>query len=131
MAQERKNSPLLLIDRNGQTVSVLDYPSIGQIVKAHNFSDGRALIMTSENKYGYIDTQGKLIIPPIYSEASDFNEGKALVGRQNESGSTGIQVIDTKGKSYSPYSTIITYMPTATVMNYCYRIRKTQNNGAI
>lgn len=98
VAQERKNSPLLLIDRNGQTVSVLDYPSIGQIVKAHNFSDGRALIMTSENKYGYIDTQGKLIIPPIYSEASDFNEGKALVGIQNESGGTGIQVIDTKGK---------------------------------
>ncbi len=54
--------------------------------------------MTSENKYGYIDTQGKLIIPPIYSEASDFNEGKALVGIQNESGGTGIQVIDTKGK---------------------------------
>lgn len=98
LAQERKESPLLLINRNGQTVSVLDFPSTGQIVKAHNFSDGRALIMTSENKYGYIDTQGKLIIPPIYSEASDFNEGKAIVGIQNESGETGVQVIDTKGK---------------------------------
>lgn len=97
MAQEQEGAPLLLIDRNGQTVSVLDFPPLYDIVEAHNFYDGRALVKTSQGKYGYVDTRGKLVIPPVYSEASDFSEGKALVGISDRQGRIGFQVIDTKG----------------------------------
>lgn len=60
---------------------------------AGNFFCGRALIMAS-NLYGYIDETGELVIPAEYVKASRFNEGYAVVWKDNDEWA----VIDTEGK---------------------------------
>lgn len=102
VAQEKEDTPLLLIDRNGQTVAVLDFSPMYDLVEVHNFCEGRALVKTSQGRYGYVDAQGKLVIPPVYSEASSFSEGKALVGLSDRQGRMGFQVIDTDGNVLFP-----------------------------
>ena len=34
---------------------------------------------TYDNKYGYKDDNGEIIIPPVYDDAYEFSEGLALV----------------------------------------------------
>jgi hypothetical protein len=97
LAQTAAEAPFILIDKQGNTVATLEYPQYN-IVLAHNFSQGRALLGTSDGKYGYIDTEGNIVIPPLYSYAADFSEGKALVGLAATDGETTYQVIDTKGR---------------------------------
>jgi hypothetical protein len=98
LAQTAAEAPFILIDKQGNTVATLEYPQYN-IVLAHNFSQGRALVGTSDGKYGYIDTEGNIVIPPLYSYAADFSEGKALVGLAATDGETTYQVIDTKGRA--------------------------------
>lgn len=102
LAQETPQSPILIIDKQGNIVaSSRQYPQY-DIALAHNFSDGRALFATREGKYGYIDTQGKIIVPPLYDRAYDFYDGVALVGITNPQGATGYQLIDRNGKAVLP-----------------------------
>ncbi len=44
-----------------------------------NFSENYAVVITQDNKCGYIDKTGKLVIPPTYEYASEFHNGIALV----------------------------------------------------
>lgn len=97
--QETPQSPILLIDRQGRTVaSTEQYPQY-HIVRMHNFSNGRALIVTRDGKYGYMDTRGRLAIPPLYDQAYDFHEGLALTGIRNAQGQTGYQLITPQGET--------------------------------
>ncbi len=94
--------------------------SINQITeifdKAENFSEGRAVVIKTnglttntmqkysdwdyksvERKYdiyGYIDNQGKIVIPYKYSDASSFKNGKAKVFISG----VGNKIIDKQGK---------------------------------
>jgi len=43
--------------------------------------------------WGFINTQGKVVVKPIYNEVTNFKDGKAIVKVKNLSG-----VIDTQGK---------------------------------
>lgn len=72
--------------------NVLPYNEIGA------FSEGLAKV-GKKGKYGYIDTNGDLVIPCEYSNTSSFSEGLAAV--QNEDGKWGF--IDTNGDSIIPY----------------------------
>lgn len=50
-------------------------------------------VFYEKGKYGYMDTQGNIIVPAIYIKADDFCEGKAIVYKShNESG-----IIDSAG----------------------------------
>ncbi len=66
---------------------------------AGNFYHGRAMIMDFADrekqtlKYGYIDKNGKVVIPKKYDDAIAFSEGKAYVMSPNKRG-----YIDTSGK---------------------------------
>ena len=60
------------------------------------FFDGLA-IMWLDNKCGFIDTTGELVIPPIYQSASVFSGGLAAVGLDNKYG-----FIDTTGELVIP-----------------------------
>ena len=60
------------------------------------FLDGLA-IMWLDNKCGFIDTTGELVIPPIYQSASVFSGGLAAVGLDNKYG-----FIDTTGELVIP-----------------------------
>ena len=97
-AQETPDSPIVLIDKEGKDIaSTAQYPQYN-IVRVHNFSNGRALFATGEGKYGYLDTEGRVVIPPLYDVAYDFHEGIALAGMNNSQGETGYQLIDTDGQ---------------------------------
>lgn len=61
---------------------------------AKEFHEGLAIVVTHENKYGFINKTGKEIIPCQFHSAESFNEGLAPV--QNESGLWGY--IDQEGK---------------------------------
>lgn len=99
LAQETPQSPILIIDKQGKEIfSTGQYPQYN-IMLAHNFRDGRALIATREGKYGYMDTRGRIVIPPIYDRAYDFNEQRALVGFGHAPGKIGYQLIDLNGKT--------------------------------
>jgi len=97
LAQETPESPILIIDREGKNIASTNQYQQYDIVLAHNFSEGRALVYTRNGKYGYMDTKGKMIIPPIYDCAYDFQDGVALVGITNQEGESGYQVIDREG----------------------------------
>jgi hypothetical protein len=57
------------------------------------FSEGRARIKlggtpynNAGGKFGYLDTTGKLVIPPVYEDATEFNGGLAQVVKEGEWG---------------------------------------------
>ncbi len=97
-AQETSDGPVLLIDKQGNILaSTAQYPQY-DIIRVHNFSEGRALFQTGSGKYGYMDTRGEVVIPPLYDVAYDFSEGIALIGMHNNRRETGYQFIDLQGK---------------------------------
>lgn len=73
VAQMEKGSPLCLINKQGDVVG------------------------TDEGKFGFVDTNGKLVVPPVYDFAADFSEGKALVGKADAEGKLGFFVIGSDG----------------------------------
>ena len=98
LAQESSNGPILIVDKAGKDIaSTAQYPQY-DIVRMHNFSDGMALFVTGQGKYGYINTKGHVTVPPLYDVAYDFHEGIALVGMNNSQGKTGYQLINTDGQ---------------------------------
>lgn len=66
-----------VMDEKGNIITKKKYNFIS------DYNNGRAIIGVSSNnadyKYGYINLEGKEVIPPIYSEATNFNEDRALV----------------------------------------------------
>lgn len=68
------------------------------IVLVHNFSDGLALVCTTEMQYGYINTRGEMQIKPMYDMAFDFSEGLAIVGTSNTSGQITWSAINKEGE---------------------------------
>ena len=59
-------------------------------------SGGLALVMVN-NKYGFIDTKGNMVIPAIYDDAGYFSDGLAYVKVNDKFG-----FIDTKGNMVIP-----------------------------
>lgn len=69
---------------------------VSKYLKVEEFSDGRAAVMTDEYKWGYIDANGDLVIPAIYSfqyDAPKFSNGLALIETEQKKA-----YIDTNGK---------------------------------
>ena len=98
LAQETPDGPILIIDKEGHDIATTaQYPHYA-IVRMHNFSEDRALFVTRQGKYGYMDTRGRVTVPPVYDIAYDYHEGVALVGMNNARGETGYQLIDADGK---------------------------------
>jgi len=97
LAQEEKNGPLMVVDKVGEKVALVDRYQGYQILMAHNFREGLALVYTNNGKYGYIDTRGEMVIKPVYDYAADFSEGMAVVGSADRDGRVAYQVIDKQG----------------------------------
>jgi WG containing repeat len=72
-------------------------------VDAEPFSDKLARVRAADGKYGFINTQGTLVIPCVYTEASTgFSQGIAMVRKENNSDSeTGL--INTKNEMVLPF----------------------------
>lgn len=65
--------------------------------KADLFDPKKPILIKKDNKYGYINDNGKIIINPIYEEASNFN-GKYSIVKTKEDDKEIYQIIDKKGK---------------------------------
>ena len=96
-AQEEKDGPLMVVDRFGKKVAVVDSYQGHGILMAHNFREGLALVYTNNGKYGYMDTRGEMVIKPVYDYAADFSEGLAVVGIADGEGRLAYQVINKQG----------------------------------
>lgn len=66
-----------LIDERGKQVTAARYDYLNSL------HEGRAMFSkqstTGTSRYGYLDAQGKEVLPAVYEDASDFMNGTALV----------------------------------------------------
>ena len=104
----RPGKPLEVINKQCETVAELS-PSI---LTATMFTNGRSLIHTALDRYGFIDVKGDTVIKADYTNAFGFTEDKvALVSMSQATDSLRvISVIDRNGKKLCDLDTK-TYQP--------------------
>ncbi len=86
--------PISYIRKDGTTAFTLDKYRNRRIVCAVPFSEGLAGFKTQDERFGFIDTQGKVVIEPHFTSIHSFSEGLAVV---EQADSTWI-VINKKGE---------------------------------
>ena len=69
------------------------------IAHVFDFSEGLALIVSEDGKYGYMDYERQVVIPPTYDYAASFHEGMAVVGVADEQGQLVYHVISPQGET--------------------------------
>lgn len=87
---ETEDDTRLLIDRTGREITPLS-----QYTYIDSFSEGLAAVERSEF-YGFIDKNGREVIPCIYDDAMPFHEGMARIQKAGKYGfinKTGCEVI--------------------------------------
>lgn len=93
------DNDMIYIDKEGNTVIDIAEVSGKKVTAAYAFYCNRALIKLENEKYGYIDMEGNVVMPCRYYNAWSFNEGTAVVyiddQGEDEDGKWG--VIDTEG----------------------------------
>lgn len=94
----RKGQRIEYVDKDGKTKFVLNPYKNKEIVSASIFIDGLAAIGTDDEKYGFIDAKGKVLIEPKYSYVSVFNEGLCLVQKIEKNKDTLMVIINKDGK---------------------------------
>lgn len=57
-----------------------------QFDMAGSFSEGRAVVVSTEGKSGFIDKKGEIAVPTIYDMASDFVDGVSVVSLDGKYG---------------------------------------------
>ena len=97
-----KNNEYHLYDRTGKKITVDSYREMGDL----NFN--RAAIKSSGNLWGYIDSNGREIIPPQFEEAAGFFGKTTLVKSQGR-----YFLIDQNGKKINGESYKQVYTPTS------------------
>ncbi|MCX6253689.1 MAG: WG repeat-containing protein [Bacteroidia bacterium] len=96
LAIVKKEDKYGFVDINGKEVTpfIYDEPEISimmkrirliQIIPAFRFSELGAWV-TKDGKYGFMDVNGKLLIPIIYDDANSFSEDRAKVKKDNKYG---------------------------------------------
>ena len=85
---------------NGSSIN-----KIAEMVKGFNmigdFHEGRAWFYKNE-KYGFIDKIGNVIVPAKYDQVADFKEERAWVAYRNDEGRLKCGYIDLDGKEVVP-----------------------------
>ncbi|MFB2539539.1 MULTISPECIES: WG repeat-containing protein [unclassified Acinetobacter] len=69
------------------------------------FNDGRALVSTGEDdleRYGFVDSQGKIVIPLQFVYAENFSEQLAKIGVEKSNKDVKFGYIDSNGKIVIP-----------------------------
>ena len=80
------------------------------------FDDDALIKVKKDDKYGYINSNGKFVLDPVYEEATDFQKNYAIVKTTANIEGTNreiYQLIDKKGnaKAQAEYYTDIKYVP--------------------
>lgn len=80
-----KDQPVSFIRSDGTVAFTFDSYKDETVQAVSIFQEERALFLTESGKYGYIDTNGNVVIEPIYDNASLFYNNTAHVYKaQNE-----------------------------------------------
>ena len=82
---------MALFDMNMKPLTPFVYTWTG------GMQDGRIPVQHQNGKYGFLDRQGREVIPCIYDEISLFGSGRAMVGLNNRYG-----IVDTTGRLVLP-----------------------------
>lgn len=79
--------------------------------RLYNFHEGMALVKKNE-KYGFINKLGEEIIPCIYDDAEDFNNGLAIVGKRISEDNLIYGCLDQNGSIIIPlkYENIVGFL---------------------
>ena len=95
-----KNKRISILDKDGNKKFELSPIKGSEIVSCWpSFTDGTLLILTSESKFGYYDTSGKIVVKPIYDVAGNFIDAVAVVGTKDDNDKYHFKVIDKKGET--------------------------------
>ena len=92
------------INKNGERISSLLYR------RANKFSDGMASVLLND-KWGFIDTTGNIVIQPQYDVCSDFSEGLAPVYLDVEETGYMFSSHSTQGFIDKTGTTVIPFQP--------------------
>ena len=96
-----KGKGISIINGKCENVATLD----NSIVAASVFSNGYSAITNDENKKGYINEKGDIIIKPTYDMAHSFSEdGFAIVGKELNDTVNRYSAIDASGKELFSFS---------------------------
>ena len=89
----KKGERICLIDVNGNVKTILDKVNKKNIVSCSTFIKGYAIIIDEDDKYGVIDTEGKVIINPKYDRLTPVGDDRFIVKKESL-----YEVIDKAGK---------------------------------
>lgn len=79
----KPEQPISYIRKDGTTAFTLDKYQNKRIVLAVPFSDGLAGFKTQDERFGFIDTKGKVVIEPQFRSIHSFSEGLAVVEQED------------------------------------------------
>lgn len=90
----KKGDNKLFVRRDG---AMQEFPLPYGLEPAGGFFDGRARVYDEDFLYGYIDTEGNLVVPCRYNQTDDYSEGLAVVEQNGKKG-----YIDLDGNEVTP-----------------------------
>lgn len=96
-----KGKGISIINGKCEVVANLD----NSIVSASDFANGYATVSNDDNKQGYINEKGEIVIKPSYDRAFNFSaDGVAIVGKEINDSTNKYFAIDTAGKELFSFS---------------------------
>ena len=98
LAQEKR---LHIKEKEYSLGNIKKFISFDDFINIGNFSEGLAIIRTKKG-LGFIDKNGDVVIPTIFSFASNFSEGLAVVNFADEKHGYGYGYINKNGKTVIP-----------------------------
>lgn len=100
----KQGQRIAIVDKNGKQVFTLDPVGGKEVVECDLcFREGMLGFKTEDDKYGFYNTKGNVVIKPQYSFIGTFVDGKALVQKPGDSDEGKYQVIDKKGNVLFTY----------------------------
>lgn len=96
-----KGKGISVINGKCEVVANLDH----SIVSAKDFKNGYSVVSNDNNKNGYINEKGEIIIKPSYDCAFNYStDGIAIVGKEINDSTMKYFAIDSKGKELFSFS---------------------------
>ncbi|NDV65069.1 WG repeat-containing protein [Bacteroides sp. 224] len=95
----RGERPVMFVDEAGEQAIPLT-----QYLRATEFSEGLAVVTDKNRKYGFIDVNGKIVLPLIYDRAEPFLHGITVVEYNKKYGlinRKGEFIVPAKAHNYS------------------------------
>lgn len=98
-----KGKGISIINGKCEVLAKLD----NNIVSARDFANGYSVVANEDNKFGYINEKGEIVIKPNYDSAANFSpEGLAVAGKEINDSTMKYFAIDTKGQELFSFSSI-------------------------